>query len=68
MRRTRRQLDETNPDYPPDLLELKRRLAARGVSVRLPKPGAVWIEAEPLELPPGVSLSDIVIRNHGGEP
>lgn len=53
-------------EYPPDLLELKRRATMHGVNIRLPKPGAVWIDREPIDF--GVSVSDIVIRNRGKVP
>lgn len=60
MQTARKQRDDE--DLPPDLVALRRRLAAHGVSVRLPRPGAVWVEPEPIELPEGVSLSDIIVR------
>lgn len=64
-----RKKEQEEPDeeaYDADLLEFKRAMEAQGHSVRLPKPGAEWIDREPIDF--GASASDIVIRNRGREP
>ncbi|HEX2202158.1 MAG TPA: hypothetical protein VHG91_02615 [Longimicrobium sp.] len=55
-------------DLPPDLARLKRLCEASGVTVRLPTFDPNWELPEPIPLPDGVSLSDIIIRNRGREP
>lgn len=39
--------DPEDEDLPPDLLALKRGLAAEGIGVQLPTPGATWKEFDP---------------------
>ena len=48
-------------EYDPDLLELKRRCEAAGVSVRLPRPGAKWKDFEPLPIDAD-EISEMVVR------
>lgn len=67
MQAARKQRHEDG-DLPPDLARLKRLCEARGVTVRLPVFDPDWELPEPIELPEGVSLSDIIIRNRGREP
>lgn len=52
-------------EVPEDLAVLQGRLAARGVGVRLPRPGAAYVPPEPLYPAAGEPLSDVVLRLRG---
>lgn len=54
-------------DFPEDLLTLKRRPALKRTTIRLPRPGAMWSDPEPLDLK-GDSASDVVILLRGKDP
>lgn len=66
VRKEKQEEEFREKDHPPELLELKRRAAEHGLILHLPRPGAKWIDREPIDF--GVSVSDIVIRNRGREP
>jgi len=53
-------------EYDDDLIELKRRAEANGHYLQIPKRGAVFELPEPIDF--GESLSDVVIRQRGGDP
>jgi hypothetical protein len=60
--------DPEDENLPPDLLALKRGLAAEGIGVQLPTPGATWKEFDPPLQLEGITLSEMVIRlRRGGE-
>jgi hypothetical protein len=54
-------------EYPEDLLELKRRLEARGISVRLPKLGDPWVEPKPLPIDANEMSAFVVWLRRRGE-
>jgi hypothetical protein len=58
---------EGEEHLPPSLVALKRAAEARGIHVQLPPPGARWVEHDPIVLPEGVSLSELVIRLRGND-
>ena len=49
------------PEYAPDLIRLRDRLAARGVRIRIPRIGAKLNLSEPIEVE-GETASEILIR------
>ena len=62
----RREPGHEDEDISKDLLEFKRRLEARGISVRLPKLGGEWIEPEPLPIDANVASRYVVwLRRKG---
>lgn len=67
MQTARKQRDDHDA-LPPDLAALKRACDARGIPIQLPRFDGEWELPEPIPLPEGVLLSDIVIRNRGKEP
>jgi hypothetical protein len=49
------------PEYAQDLIELRDRLAADGVTIRIPRLGVKWDLPEPI-VPEGETASEILIR------
>ncbi|HEU0053007.1 MAG TPA: hypothetical protein VFQ39_07505 [Longimicrobium sp.] len=58
---------EPEEELPADLVELKRRADAAGVSIQLPKAGATLEDREQMRLK-DITLSEVVVRlRRGGE-
>jgi hypothetical protein len=49
------------PEYAQDLIELRERMAADGIHIRIPRLGAKWKLPEPIEVE-GETASEILIR------
>lgn len=49
------------PEYAQDLIELRDRMAADGVHIRIPRADAKWELPEPIEVE-GETASEILIR------
>lgn len=53
---------DDDSEYHPDAVALRDRMAARGVTIRIPKRKSTWELPEPIEVEGDLSASEIIIR------